>query len=60
MEREKFLGEFLVEEEMGKVVAEALLKALRTWGILSLIIDTCSVNTGWKGGKKVFFILKIK
>ena len=64
MEREKFLGDFLVEEGTGKVVAEASLKALRDWGILSLIIalafDTCSVNTGWKGGKKVFLILKIK
>ena len=55
MEKEKFLGDFLVEEGTGKVVAEALLKALIDWGILDRIIalafDTCAINTGWKGGR---------
>ena len=60
LEKEKFLGDKMVEEGTGVGVRKAVEEVAIEWGILDLIVamayDTCSVNTGRESGKLILIL----
>ena len=60
LEKEKYLGDVMVEQGTGVEVRKAVESLIQEWGIgdrvVALSYDTCSVNVGRDSGKQLFTV----